>query len=105
MPDDAEPLEEISQRERIDKLEGSRFGWRLLTICCVGVWLFSKSQTHVTYVFHIYDEQIEMTKSQWFHKNKTVLVTWRKDSDGEPGWCAKGENGQWNRVIVEHPDY
>ena len=99
MPDYVQSPEESSLRDSIKKLEAARFVWRLLAIVCVVFWVLSHLGPEVNYVFHIYDPQIEITKSQWFHKDKTVCVTWRKDSQGEAGWCAQDKDGRWYRFI------
>lgn len=94
-----ETPEEIERTEKVSRLEASRMAWRLLALCFVGVWLFSKSQPHVSYIFHVYEDQIDITKSQWFHKDKTVSVSWRRDSDGQPGWCVTNKYGEWYKFI------
>ena len=87
--------EEFTLRRKIEDINAARFCWKMLTICCVVFWLISNCQPHIRYVFQVYDNQIDMIKSQWFHRDETVSVTWRKNADGDLGWCTRDKNGEW----------
>ena len=104
MENHTQSAEQTELQARFHRVNGARILWKCLAIFCVAAWLLYQCQPHIRYVFHIYDDQIDLIKSQWFHRDKTVSVTWRKDSDGELGWCAKGKDGHWHKFISEPPD-
>lgn len=72
---------------------------------CLVCWIYHGCQPRFTYSFDPYLNLVEINKYQWFHSTKKIGVRWRKDSEGELGWCAKDENGRWYRVIndVDEP--
>ena len=104
MPENEPSPDEIELLARFHKANQARLLWKCLAIFCVALWLLSEYQPQISYEFDPYNNLVIMRKSQWFHSQKTVSVTWRKDSDGELGWCAKDKDGHWYKFINEPPD-
>jgi hypothetical protein len=56
------------------------------------------------YILDPYDNSVEYRKKRWFLPDEVVELQWRKDFEGNEGWCVKDENGDWYIFVVEDFD-
>lgn len=49
-----------------------------------------------------YDNTVLYVELRWFRTDRLVSVQWRRDSDGQLGWCAKGKDGEWYAFVQEY---
>jgi hypothetical protein len=49
-----------------------------------------------------YDSTVNYIERRWFRPDRVVNVQWRRDDDGQLGWCAKNSKGEWYIFVREY---
>jgi len=65
-----------------------------IVLVCLAVAMYEKYKPHDEWFPDVDSNRIICYHYGWSHKTETVLH-WRRDSDGEPGWCYQGKDGLW----------
>ena len=98
------PLAEVSVvRKLIDIERSKKLKWIWLALILFAILIYNALGTKVKWTPDPYNAKITYTESSLFGRTRIVHCVWRKDSNGELGWCAKNKDGSWY-IFIDYLD-
>ena len=66
-----------------------------IALAFLAALLYESLETKAAWYPEPYKNEIIYQEKSLFKKTRTVQCFWRKDMNGDLGWCAKAEDGEW----------
>ena len=94
----------IQLEERCYKAEEGRTAWKWFALILLGILAYNQFKTHEEWTPDVDNNTITFTRTHFLWKTETHICQWRRDDDGDWGWCTRETGGSWYKFLQYAPD-
>jgi len=85
----------IQLQEELFKAEEHRKMWKWFALILLGILMYTQFKTHEDWMPDVDSNTITFTRTHFLGKTETNICQWRRDDDGDWGWCTREKGGSW----------
>jgi hypothetical protein len=90
------PLADVPAVRKLIEIERVRKRiWMSIALVFLAIFLYKSLETKAAWYPEPFKNEIIYQENSLFKKTRTVHCLWRKDMNGDLGWCTKTEGGEW----------
>jgi len=78
--------------------------WKWCALILLAILLYYRYRSTEQWTPDIDSNTLTFTRTHFLGKTQTFICQWRRDDDGDWGWCTKAEDGSWYIFLQEAPD-
>lgn len=78
--------------------------WKWFALILLAIVLYDHFKSTKQWTPDIDSNKITFTRTHFFGKTETHICQWRRNDDGDWGWCTKDKDGSWYIFLQESYD-